>query len=206
MYALFLICALVGGTIMVCQFVMTLAGASHDHWDVGQGGNDFHVDVVDVDGHDSGGHHGSTWLFSVVSFRTLVAAAAFFGLAGLASHAGNLPPATQFLIAAGVGLGAMYGTHWIVSQFGRLSEDGTVRINRAVGQEGTVYLSIPAANGGAGKVQIKVQDRLMEYEAVSDGDRPIPTGSRVVVVDIEAGNRLKVEPVVASTPIETSTA
>jgi membrane protein implicated in regulation of membrane protease activity len=203
MSTVFLICAVIGGTILVCQFVLTLVGFGHHDLDIG---HDVSADVGagdaadahggDLDGHDAQGqHHGSTWLFSVVSFRTLVAAATFFGLAGLASSSAGLSSITQVAIAVVCGAAAMFATHWTVRQFNRLSEDGTVRINRAIGQEGTVYLTIPPGGSSTGKVQVKVQDRLMEYEAVTVGDTPLNTGARVVVVGIEGGKWLRVEPV-----------
>lgn len=199
MSTVFLICAVIGGTILVCQFVMTLAGFGHHDMDLA---HDAPHDLMeagghgdDIDGHDAHGQHGSTWLFGVVTFRTLVAAATFFGLAGLAAGSAALTPVSQMVIAFVSGIAAMYGTHWTLRQFNRLSEDGTVRINRAIGQEGTVYLSIPPAHASAGKVQIKIQDRLMEYEAVTSCDTALATGARVVVVGVEGGKLLQVEPV-----------
>ena len=202
MSAVFLICAVIGGTILVCQFVMTLVGFGHHDLDVGHdvsadvgAGDAAGAHVGDLNGHDAHGQHGSTWLFGIVSFRTLVAAATFFGLAGLASNSAELSALWQLAIAVVCGVGAMYGTHWTMRQFNRLSEDGTVRINRAVGQEGTVYLTIPPGGSSTGKVQVKVQDRLMEYEAMTNGDTALNTGARVVVVGIEGGKCLRVEPV-----------
>jgi membrane protein implicated in regulation of membrane protease activity len=207
MGTLFLICAVIGGTILLCQCVMTCMGLGHHDFDAGHeiGPADAHggdFDGHDIDGHDAHGQHGSTWLFSVVSFRTLVAAATFFGLAGLASQSAQLSSAAQVVIALACGIAAMYGTHWTIRQFNRLGEDGTVRIHRAVGQKGTVYLTIPPARSASGKVQIKIQGRLMEYEAVTDSDTGLATGARVVVVAIEEGNRLKVDPVEEHVPAE----
>ena len=57
----------------------------------------------------------------------------------------------------------------------RQEAEGTVRINRALGAEATVYLRIPGNRQGAGKIQINLQNRTMEYLAVTLGDA-IPTG------------------------------
>ncbi len=138
--------------------------------------------------------HSSTWLFGVISFRTLVAAATFFGLAGMASHAASLSLVNQLLIALACGVGAMYLVHWLMSLMYRLSEDNTVRINRAVGREGMVYLPVPAGKTGPGKVQLRLQGRMMEYEAVTSAPSNLPTGARVVVVGVVAGNLLEVAP------------
>lgn len=205
---LFLFFAVVGGTVLVCQFVLTLVGLSGGHElpdDLSADtGGDFHGgDVHDVSadhsgdaGHDhaTGGHdHASSWLFGVISFRTLVAASAFFGLAGLAAQQGGLNLVSQLGIGTVCGLGAMYGVHWIMSLIGRLGEDGTVRIQRAIGQEGTVYIPIPGGKSKAGKIQLRLQNRLLEYAAVTDAADRLPTGTHVRVVGV-AGDVLEVMP------------
>jgi hypothetical protein len=205
MGTIFLICAVIGGTILVCQFVMTLLGLGHHDLEMGHDFGSVDAHGGDDMGHDAHAAHGSTWLFSVVSFRTLVAAAAFFGLAGLASQSAEMSAGSQVMIAVACGIGAMYCTHWTIRQFNRLGEDGTVRIHRAVGQKGTVYLTIPPAQSASGKVQVKIQNRLMEYEAVSDSETGLGTGVQVVVVAIAAGNRLQVEPIVEQMPTKSAT-
>jgi membrane protein implicated in regulation of membrane protease activity len=197
---LFLICAIVGGTVLVCQFVLTLVGIGGDHgFDVS---HDVSTDIghdlsADGTGHDAHGNHGSSWLFGVISFRTLVAAAAFFGLVGLAAESAGQGPGPTLLLASAAGIGAMYGVHWIVRTMGRLGEDGTIRIHAALGQEGTVYIPIPAGKAQAGKIQLRLQNRLVEYEAVTSGPDRLTTGTKVRVVGI-AGTMLEVEPLGAA--------
>jgi membrane protein implicated in regulation of membrane protease activity len=199
---LFLICAVVGGTVLVCQFVLTLVGLGGDHSadfghdvpvDTAGGGFDGDMHGGDPAGHDAHGDHGSSWLFGVISFRTLIAAATFFGLVGLASESAGLDVGPQLVLAIAAGIGAMYGVHWIVRTMGRLTEDGTVRVRAALGQEGTVYVPIPASKARAGKIQLKLQNRLVEYEAVTSGGQRLATGTKVRVVAI-SGNTLEVEP------------
>jgi len=198
----FLICAVVGGTVLICQFVLTLVGLGGDHgFDVahdfaGDVGHDVHVGGAhgaEGSGHDADGHHGSSWLFGIVSFRTLVAAATFFGLAGLAAQSAGQQTGVQLLLAGAAGLGAMYGVHWIIRTIARLGEDGTVRVRAALGQEGTVYIPIAAAKAQSGKIQLKLQNRLVEYEAVTSSPQRLATGTRVRVVGV-SGNTLEVEP------------
>lgn len=222
MTTFFLICAVIGGTVLACQFVMTLiglggeggnldaGGAAGDVGDAGIGAHDVigahEVDVPDhadvhvahahsadsEQGHDAQGHHGSTWLFGILSFRTLTAAIAFFGLAGWAAETAELSPPTQIVIALASGAAAMFLVHGVMRMFFKLSEDGTVRISRAIGREATVYVPIPAAKSGAGKVQIKLQDRLLEYEAVTPDPQALTTGARVFVVGVRGANTLEV--------------
>jgi membrane protein implicated in regulation of membrane protease activity len=201
----FLICAVVGGTVLICQFVLTLVGLGGGHdadfahdvphdfsADAGHAGGSDGADVSD--GHDAHGHHGSSWLFGVISFRTLIAAATFFGLAGLAAESAGLKIGPQLVLAGAAGIGAMYGVHWIVRSMGRLGQDATIRVRHAVGQEATVYIPIPPGKAHAGKVQVKLQNRLVEYEAVTNSKERLATGSKVRVVAV-SGNTLEVEPV-----------
>jgi hypothetical protein len=184
MYTLF---AIVGGTVLVCQFLLTLVGIGGDA--------DFADDLGDVP-HDVGGdtgdaahdvshdaHHSTNWLFGVLTFRTVIAAITFFGLAGLGGLSGNLSPMAALLVALTAGAGALFGVHWIMSQLHRLQDDGTVRIGRAVGKKGIVYLSVPPNKTGAGKVHLNLQNRTVEYLAMTADDR-IPTGAQVVVTEV----------------------
>jgi membrane protein implicated in regulation of membrane protease activity len=200
----FLICAVVGGTVLICQFVLTLVGLGGDHVALGDVAHDFSGDVghdvhiggdhgAESSGHDAQGHHGSSWLFAVISFRTLVAAATFFGLAGLAARSAGQNVGVQLLLAGAAGVAAMYGVHWMVRMMGQLGEDGTVRIRQALGKEGTVYIPIPPAKAQAGKIQLKLQNRLVEYEAVTSSPEKLATGTKVRVVGITGGT-LEVEP------------
>src|SRR4029453_2330585 len=199
----FLLCAVVGGTVLICQFVLTLVGLGGEHAGF-DAGHDFHGDVghdvhggdaqgAESDSHDAAGHHGSSWVFAVISFRTLVAAATFFGLAGLAAKSAGQPVGVQVLLAGVAGLAAMYGVHWMVRTMSGLGEDATVRVKQALGLEGTVYIPIPAAKAQAGKIQLKLQNRLVEYEAVTSGPQKLATGTKVRVVGITGGT-LEVEP------------
>jgi hypothetical protein len=216
MTAVFFFCAVVGGTILLCQFGLTLLGlgghelGDGDHGDMDHGDMDVAHDAADGadhdagadDGHDSGdGHdedrsssHHSTWLFGVISFRTLVAAVAFFGISGMAASAAGLSLPNQMLIAAACGVGAMYLVHWLMSMLYRLGEDNTVCIQCAVGREGMVYVPIPAGKSGPGKIQLELQGRVMEYGAVTSEPSGLANGVRVVVVRVVGGDVLEVAP------------
>jgi membrane protein implicated in regulation of membrane protease activity len=75
----------------------------------------------------------------------------------------------------------------------QLGEDQTVKIHRAIGEEATVYIPIAAELAQAGKVQVKLQNRLLEYAAVTSATHKLATGAKVRVVGVR-GNTLEVEP------------
>lgn len=200
MTVLFAICAVIGGTIMVCQFVMTLIGLGHDADIATDLPDDLPHDVGGGSDHAGHGHdvaeadHGSTWFFGVLTFRTIVAALAFFGLAGLAAQSNETSNGTALIIALSAGIAAMYGVHWMMQALYKLRAEGNVRIERAVGHTGTVYLKIPGQRRGAGKIQLNLQNRTVELEALTRHE-DIPTGARIVVTGIVGPDTVEVEPV-----------
>ena len=74
----------------------------------------------------------------------------------------------------------------------RLQSDGTMRLENAIGQSGSVYLTIPPARQGRGKVEVMVQEQMRELEAVTDDKDPLPTGCEVVVTAISGRSTLVV--------------
>lgn len=213
METLFLLCIAIGGTILVCQAFLTLLGLGGDslHLDVPHDvGHDFggdvghdagagvHADVGDAHaGHGDAGqaeqHHGSTHAFSVISFRTVVAAVTFFGLAGMAARSSGASTPTTLLVAVGAGAVAMYTVYWMMRCLYTLKSEGTARIERALGLPATVYLTVPPQKSGNGKIQINLQNRTMEYLAITAGDS-LPSGAKVVVVDIVSHDTVEVRP------------
>jgi membrane protein implicated in regulation of membrane protease activity len=189
---IYLICFLVGATLMVCQFVLSLVGIGGDH-DV-DAGHDFHD--AEHHGHHGGHDHGSSWFVGVLTFRTVVAALAFFGLAGLASY-GKLEPVLNVMVALAAGASAMVLVAFLMRSLHRLKAEGTVRIERAVGQKGTVYLTIPGQKSGVGKVHLSLQNRTVEYQAVTPQEQ-LPTGSRIVVTAVVGADTVEVVPVAVS--------
>jgi hypothetical protein len=190
-------CAIVGGTVMVCQFAMTLLGLGDGHGDFdSSGGMDFHGGhaagaVGHTDAVDQHSHHDSTWFFGVVTFRTLVAAVTFFGLVGLWAVEQEIQPIGVLAAAIAAGVAAMFGVYYVMRSLSRLDVEGTLRIERSIGKPGTVYLPIPGNNNGAGKIQIKLQNQLIELQAVTPHER-LPSGTTVVVTGVVGPDTVEV--------------
>jgi len=192
MSTVFILCAVVGGTVLVCQFVLTLVGLGGDSFDLIDDMPD--GDMADVGDLEAGEHHGSTFMFGIISFKTLIAASTFFGLSGMVAHTGGLAPFMQLLIATVCGGVALVVVHWLMRMLFNLGQSGTLQISNTLGKTATVYIPIPGANAGMGKVQIKVQDRLAEFAATTSAGAKLITGAKVVVVDVIDGSTLHVEP------------
>lgn len=204
MGTVFLVAAVVGGTILVCQFALTLFGMGHGGGDFAHHmGGDFHGDAH-IEGDFHGDHAGaihtdadqqhtdSSRMFSVVSFRTLVAAAAFFGVSGRAALSAGYAQSTALILAIIVGMFAMYGMYWLLRSIAGLDSSGNERIGNAVGRQATVYIPIPATRTGAGKVQLSMQNRIVEYQAVTDEADRLKTGESVEVIGVAGGDTVTV--------------
>ena len=170
METIFLGCAIVGSAILVIQFLLAALG---------------------LEGEDIESAPDASWFFSVLSLKSLVAAVAFFGLGGLAADSFGLPPYIAILSGLIAAAFAMVLITWLMHLLYDLRSDGTVHIENTLGLPAEVYLSIPAHAAGVGKVTVTVQERTMEYKALTDGGA-LDTGTPVRVVDIAAEDTLKV--------------
>lgn len=207
---IYLFAAVVGCTILVCQLALALFGLGHDSLDMGHHvGGDFQADAHlgdsfhgahSGDAHTADAHSDSTHLFAVVSFKTLVAAASFFGVTGLSTLKAGFPATTTVVLALAAGAFAMYGMYWLLRLVAGLGSAGNEQIDNAVGLAATVYVPIPAAGKGAGKVQLSMQNRIVEYQAVSADAEPLKTGESVEVVGIRDGDTVEVRR--AAKPLE----
>jgi hypothetical protein len=208
------LCAILGGTIFVGQFVLSLVGLTGDHEFSGDAGGDHFdggSDHADGGGHEGGeahqggseaGHDSATWWFvSVLSVRTVVAGLTFFGLAGLAANAAGAQPAGSLAVALMAGVAALYIVAWMMRSLSRLRADGTVRIQNVVGQPAVVYLTIPGHRAGKGKITVTVQSRTMEYDAETEHE-PLTTGTAVQIVALVGPDAVEVVP--APEPARTS--
>jgi hypothetical protein len=181
--------------LIVIQFLMVLLGIAGDHDTDGGGGYDAGGhDHGGADHHEAAGHSATNWVFGVLTLRTIVAALAFFGLTGMALVETDVSETLRFLAALGAGLVALFIVSFIMRSLGKMNVDGTVRIENALGARGTVYLSIPSAKSGAGKVHVTVQGRRVEYRAMTAFGQ-LPTGSKIVVVAVLNADTVEVNPV-----------
>ena len=144
----------------------------------GMEGNDLHGDGIpdmelDLDPDLPGREISSDGGLRVFTIRGLVAFFSVFGWCGLAMLRSGAGAAISCLTSLALGSAAMI-------------------ILAAMGACGSVYLTIPAARRQKGKVSLLVQDRLGEFDAVTDDEQPIPTGSEVVVVGVSGKSTLVV--------------
>jgi hypothetical protein len=73
-------------------------------------------------------------------------------------------------------------------------ESGTLDFRNAVGQVGTVYLTVPARRGGPGQVRVIVQGRLKVVQAFTESPTPLPAQSKIKVSGLIDSRTLLVDP------------
>ena len=81
----------------------------------------------------------------------------------------------------------------IMNQIMKLQGDGTIKMKNCIGKEGEVYQIIPASREGIGKVNILIQERFKEFDAMTDDDDSIGAGETVRVVKVDSSSAVVVE-------------
>lgn len=190
MEKIFWFCAIVGGVIVVVQFLMSILGVGIDDGD-GAGALDSDgastLDMMEAGDGTSVEPHADPngWSFlRAFSVSSVTAGMAFFGLAGLACRSYGLSVHVQLGVSGFCGFIALYSVYYMMRSLSSFNKNGAVRVGAALNAEGSVYLTIPKKREGKGKISIVVQERTMEYEAVSDSEEPLKSGTPIVVVDI----------------------
>jgi hypothetical protein len=179
----FAVCAAAGAAGFLLWAVLQLTGLGHH--DLGAA----HGDVGGVGDHGDLGDGTSDVSFKVLSLQGTTAFLLMFGLVGLALSRSGIGVAA-ILGAAAAGAASVAVIARLFRAARRLQSSGTIHLASAEGQEGTVYLSIPA--GGTGKVHVAVQERLLELDAVAEDAEEIRTGERVRVARVVGENAVAV--------------
>lgn len=130
--------------------------------------------------------------FQLFSFRNLVNFLLGFSWTGIAFYDLVSNRILLFLLAFGVGVFFVALFFLVIRQIRKLGEDNSFRISETLHKSAEVYLKIPAAKSGKGKVQVSVRGAVHELDAVTSGAE-IPTGAVVKIVSIDTSGLLIVE-------------
>jgi hypothetical protein len=122
--------------------------------------------------------------FQFLSLKNIVAFFAVFSWSGIGFINAGLPAWLVILLALICGFLMMLLMATLFYLMSKLAENGTLKMNNAVGKLGEVYLVIPAGRSGMGKVQLNVQGSLRTLDAITDDLEKIPTSSIIQVLDV----------------------
>lgn len=170
--------AIGASVIFIIQTIMTFVGADADTG----------VDA-DFDGNLDGGDSP----FQLFSLRNLINFLLGFGWAGVSLYIAIESNVLLAIVAFLVGVLFIAFFFFIMRALLKLSEDNSFKIEDTIGKTADVYLSIPAAKTGKGKVFISVKGSTHELSAITNSVDEIKNGSLVKVVSIE-GDILVVTP------------
>ncbi len=175
---MYIACAVAGGTVLIAQTGLNLFGLGGDS-DI-----DPDIDVDDIDGGDS---------LSFLSIRALAGFMTFFGLVGWMGTGKEWGTVITAGAAFAAGSSVMFLIAFLMRFFRRMASSGNVKPAKAVGKTANVYLRIPADNQGKGKITVRLQDRSMEFDAVTKGAE-LPTGSECRIVAMITEGTFEVAP------------
>ena len=161
--------------LLVLQLIATFLGIGGDD------GDDFN---------DDGDSEPTFKVFTIKNFITFFAV---FGWSGITFSQTGLGQFSVIIISTLLGIIVLLIVSALFYFITKLTDNGTMNIQRAIGVTGEVYLPIPANRNGVGKINITFQGSFRELDAMTDSDKKLPRGTIVVVRDVVNGNILLVD-------------
>ena len=151
-------------------------------------------DVTDIN-YGDGSSPGDVGTMNFFTVQGIITFLCVFGWAGIVTYTLTKIPVLAVIIGLVLGFAAMYGVAKIMQLSKKLAQNGTLNVKNLLGATGSVYLVIPADGKGRGKVNVTSGERLVEFDAITDGTEALPDGTPIRVIDIRSGNVLVVEKV-----------
>ena len=172
------------------DFDSDITGDGIDMSDMSASG-DIDTDMVSHDGSNSA----DAASMRIFTAQTIMAFLCVFGWTTIVGYNSGSSSWRAALIGGLLGIIAMYLIAKLAQLSTKLSDSGTFNPKNAIGIEGSVYIPIPSNGTGNGKINIVVQGRLMECDAMTEGGESLSTGDKIRVTDI-VGDVLVVEKII----------
>ena len=175
---------LTASLVFIIQSILTFVGADAD--------SDFDVDVdTSMDGADLSNIDGGANLYT---FRNFVNFILGFGWSAILLQDSVPNVVLRVIISVIIGLALVVAVMYLFKWLAGMQQSGNINLQRsAAGCEGKVYLTIPEARSGSGKVQITINGAVREYDAITESETALKTGTSIRVVDAVDANTLLVE-------------
>jgi len=173
--------ALSSSILFVIMMIMLIFGFGDHDIDPGADGADFH----DMTSHNIGGLK----LFSIRSILAFFCIGSWSALTALWMGS-NIYLATFLGMIFGAAAGFIVA---LVLKFAMgLEQSGNIDVKNSIGHTATVYLPVGPGRANFGKVNILIQERLCELNAVTDLDVKLKTGETVLVTGVDNSGNLVV--------------
>lgn len=194
--------------ILIIQTILIIAGfgdsgpdtnlSDTSGLDLPDGGVDFDggTDLSGIDGDVSGhdvGNPADAGAMHLFTFQGIITFLCVFAWSAILTYTGTNSILLSLLVGFVLGAGAMFGVAKIIQASAKLAQNGNINAKNYLGELGTVYLVIPAAEKGRGKVNISLGERYVEFDAITEDADDIPSGTSVRVVDVRSESLLVVE-------------
>ena len=176
---------LTASLIFIIQSILTFVGADAD--------SNFDVDVdTSMDGSDLSNIDGGSNLYT---FRNFINFLLGFGWSFILLQESITSMPVLIIVSVVIGVALVTAVMYLFKWLAGMQQSGNIDVEKvAKGCEGTVYLTIPAAQAGEGKVQISISGAVREYNAVTDNEEDLKTGVAIRVVDVVNSHTVLVEP------------
>ena len=170
--------------VFIIQSILTFVGADAD--------TNFDVDVdTSMDGADLSNIDGGSNLYT---FRNFVNFLLGFGWSIILLQDSITSVPVLIIVAVLIGAALVTAVMYLFKWLSSMQQSGNIDVATAAkGCEGKVYLTIPAAREGTGKVQITINGAVREYDAITESDNTLKTGAPIRVVDVIDSNTVLVE-------------
>ena len=128
----------------------------------------------------------------IFTLRGIIAFFVVFGWVGVVMGGFDVSLYITIPVATLCGVAMMFLLAVLFKAVMSLRSDGNIDNRNAIGTAGKVYLTIPPARSGEGKVYLMLQGSYVERSAVTDDEAAIPTGAEVIVVGVSGQTDLVV--------------
>ena len=167
--------------VLIVQTILLFFG-------IGDGDDGIDLDgdgIPDIETGDDG--------LSLFSIRGIVGMLCVAGWAGIVFIDFGVSNILSIILALLCGVATLFGIAYLMKAVLKLQSNGTLELGAAVGKTGEVYIPIPPKGRGRGKINIVVQDRYVELDAVTNSDDTLKTGETVRVVSTDEMGLVMVE-------------
>ncbi len=161
--------AIVGSVLLIIQIIMLLVSFG------GAGDMDMDGDFDGDTDTDSG--------LSLFTIKSLTAFFAFGGWCGFAAASYIDNTWAPILIAVATGIAAMLCVAFSMRAVAKLQCSGNMVKEKMIGKTATVYVSVPPARSGRGKIVLTAQGSYTEIDAMTDEKERIPADCRVRILE-----------------------
>ena len=147
--------------------------------------------------HYTGGHSNEqqgNGIIKIFTVRGIVAFFAMGGWAGIAALSVGIRSIWAINIALAAGVAALLIASAVIRFALRMQSSGNIDLRNAMAGTAEVYITIPPARSGVGKITMTLQERFVELEAVTDSESALKPRMIVEIVGLRDRDCLVVMP------------